>query len=86
MSRLSNRCRRILNPGNKGKVALSAAPNVIGFALQLVVAKCLGLDYRESSDPDIAVLKKIARNVQTWNPMPDEYTMVINGDADLAVA
>ncbi len=55
----------LLNPGNKGKVVFSPAPNVIGVVLQLVVAKYLGLDYKGSSDPEIAVLKKIAQNVQT---------------------
>jgi len=50
-----------------------------------VVAHYLGVDYNGSSDPEIKVLKQIAQNVQTWNPMPDGYTMVINGDADIAI-
>lgn len=76
----------LLDPANKGEVVISAAPNVIGIALQLVIAHYLGLDYKGSPDPEIALLKKIAGNVQTWNPMPDSYTMVINGDALLGVA
>lgn len=75
----------LLNPANRGKIVFPPAPNVIGIALQLVVAKYLGVDYKGSSDPEIALLKKIARNVQTWSPMPDTYTMIINGDADLGV-
>ncbi len=75
----------LIDPANRGKIVFPPAPNVIGIALQLVVAKYLGVDYKGSSDPEIALLKKIARNVQTWSPMPDEYTMVINGDADLGV-
>ncbi len=31
------------------------------------------------------MLKKIAQNVQTWNAMPDNYTMVINGDIDIGI-
>ncbi|MGH7080610.1 MAG: ABC transporter substrate-binding protein [Acetobacteraceae bacterium] len=75
----------LVDPANRGKITFPPAPNVIGIALELVVAKYLGVDYKGSQDPEIAVLKKIARNVSTWSPMPDAYTMVINGDADLGV-
>jgi putative spermidine/putrescine transport system substrate-binding protein len=76
----------LLDPANKGEVVFSPAPNVIGIALQLVVSKYLGLNYKGPQTQQIATLQAIARNVQTWNPMPDEYAMVINGDANLAVA
>src|SRR5260370_5345352 len=69
----------LLDPANKGKIAFSPAPNVIGISLQIVVAKYLGLDYKGSPDPVIETLKKIAPNVQTWHATPDNYTMVING-------
>ncbi len=73
------------NPANKGKLVFSPAPNVIGIALQLVIDKSLGVDYRGSSDPAIEVLKTIAPQVQTWQPNPDGYTMVINGTAGMAI-
>lgn len=76
----------LLNPAHKGRIVFPPAPNVIGIALQLVVAHYLGADYKGSSDPEIKLLQQIASNVQTWNPMPDEYTMVINGDADIGIA
>src|SRR5260370_208722 len=69
----------LLDPANKGKIAFSPAPNVIGISLQIVVAKHLGLDYKGSPDPVIETLKKIAPNVQTWHATPDNYTIVING-------
>ncbi|HSU04465.1 MAG TPA: ABC transporter substrate-binding protein [Acetobacteraceae bacterium] len=75
----------LLNPAHKGRIVFPPAPNVIGIALQLVVAHYLGADYKGSSDPEIKVLEQIAQNVQTWNPMPDSYTMVINGDADIGI-
>lgn len=75
----------LLDPAHKGRIVFSPAPNVIGIALQLVVAHYLGADYRASSDPEIQLLEQIAKNVQTSNPMPDEYTMVINGDADIGI-
>jgi putative spermidine/putrescine transport system substrate-binding protein len=76
----------LINPANRGKLVFSPAPNVIGIALQLVVNKYLGTDYKGSSDPAVETLKKIAPQVQTWQPTPDEYTMVINGAAGMAVA
>jgi putative spermidine/putrescine transport system substrate-binding protein len=75
----------LMDPANKGKLVFSPAPNVIGIALQLVIDKSLGVDYRGSSDPAIDVLKKIAPQVQTWQPSPDGYTMVINGTAGMAI-
>ena len=76
----------LLNPAHKGRIAFSPAPNVIGIALQLVVANYLKADYKGPPDAEIEVLKKIAPNVQTWNAMPDNYTMVINGDIDIGIA
>lgn len=75
----------LLNPAHKGRIAFSPAPNVIGIALQLVVAHYLGVDYKSSPQPEIEVLKKIAQNVQTWSAMPDNYTMIINGDLDIGI-
>jgi putative spermidine/putrescine transport system substrate-binding protein len=75
----------LMDPANKGKLVFSPAPNVIGIALQLVVDKHLGVDYKGSSDPAIEVLKKIAPQVQTWQPNPDPYTMVISGNAGMAI-
>jgi len=69
----------LLDPANKGKIAFSPAPNVIGIALQIVVDKHLGIDYKGTTDPAIETLKKIAPNVQTWQATPDNYTMAING-------
>jgi putative spermidine/putrescine transport system substrate-binding protein len=75
----------LLDPANKGKIAFSPAPNVIGIALQIVVAKHLGLDYKGNIDPMIDTLKKIAPNVQTWQATPDNYTMVINGAVNYGI-
>ncbi len=75
----------LLNPAHKGRIVFSPAPNVVGIALQLVVAKYLGEDYKGSTDPEIDLLKKIAANVQTWDAMPDGYTMIINGGADIGI-
>jgi putative spermidine/putrescine transport system substrate-binding protein len=75
----------LLDPANKGKLVFSPAPNVIGIALQIVVAKSLGSDYKAPLDPVIGTLKKIALNIQTWQATPDNYTMIINGAAGLGI-
>jgi putative spermidine/putrescine transport system substrate-binding protein len=75
----------LMDPVNKGRIAFSPAPNVIGTAVQILTAKYLGLDYRGPVDPVIAALKKIAANVQTWQATPDNYTMIINGAIDVGV-
>ena len=75
----------LLDPANKGKLVFSPAPNVIGIALQIVVAKSLGSDYKAPTDPSIEALKKIAKNIQTWQATPDNYTMIINGAAGLGI-
>ena len=75
----------LLDPANKGQVVFSPAPNVIGIALQILVAKYLGLDYHAPIGPVIDTLRKIAANVQTWQATPDNYTMIINGAAGLGI-
>jgi putative spermidine/putrescine transport system substrate-binding protein len=75
----------LLDPANKGKVVFSPAPNVIGIALQIVVAKSLGQDFKAPIDPSIDALKKVAENVQTWQATPDNYTMIINQAAGLGI-
>ncbi|HZS85626.1 MAG TPA: ABC transporter substrate-binding protein [Stellaceae bacterium] len=75
----------LLDPKNKGKIGFSPAPNVIGIALQIVVAKAIGVGYKAPIDPVIAELKKIAQNVQTWQATPDNYTMIINGALALGI-
>ena len=75
----------LMNPANKGKIAFSPLPNVIGTAVQILTAKYLGLDYKGPDDPVIAALKKIGANVQTWQATPDNYTMIINGALGIGV-
>jgi putative spermidine/putrescine transport system substrate-binding protein len=75
----------LMNPANKGKIAFSPCPNVIGTAVQILTARYLGLDYKAPDAPVIAALKKIGANVQTWQATPDNYTMIINGALAIGV-
>lgn len=63
----------------KRQVALAAPPNIQGLALTAMVAKMEGGDYRQSIDPAIKRLRDLAPAVQTFEPSPDGYSLILNG-------
>ncbi len=66
-------------PDLKGLVALAAPPNIQGLALTAMVAKMEGGDHTKSIDPAIRKLRELAPSVQTYEPNPDGYTLILNG-------
>ncbi len=66
-------------PELKGLVALAALPNIQGLALTAMVAKMEGGDHTKSIDPAIRKLRELAPSVQTYEPNPDGYTLILNG-------
>jgi len=66
-------------PDLKGGLAISAPPNIQGLALTAMVEKMLGGDHTKSIDKAIAKLKELAPSVQTFEPNPDGYALVLNG-------
>jgi putative spermidine/putrescine transport system substrate-binding protein len=66
-------------PELKGLLALAAPPNIQGLALTAMVAKMEGGDHTKSIDSAIRKLKELAPSVQTWEPNPDGYTLILNG-------
>ncbi len=66
-------------PDLKGQIALAAPPNIQGLALTAMVAKMEGGDHTKSIDAAIRKLKDLAPSVQTWEPNPDGYTLILNG-------
>jgi len=63
-----------------GKLAISASPNIQGLGLTVIMNRVEGqADYRANIDRGVAKLRALAPMVQTWNPAPDGYTMVLNG-------
>ncbi len=66
-------------PELKGLVALAAPPNIQGLALTAMVAKMEGGDHTKSIDGAIRKLQELAPSVQTWEPNPDGYTLILNG-------
>ncbi|MGH3502617.1 MAG: ABC transporter substrate-binding protein [Nocardioidaceae bacterium] len=68
-----------------GKVAIPAAPDIQGLALTMITDKLEGANYKDTIKPAVQRLSKLAPRVQTWDPNPDSYTMVINGSTDVSI-
>ncbi|MCL6708549.1 extracellular solute-binding protein, partial [Pseudomonas sp. R2.Fl] len=72
----------------RGKVVIPAqGGGDIQAILFTVVANRLAgeNDYKKTIKPGVAKLVELAPSVQTWEPKPDQYTLVGNGTATLAV-
>jgi putative spermidine/putrescine transport system substrate-binding protein len=66
-------------PDLKGLLALAAPPNIQGLALTAMVAKMEGGDHTKSIDGAIRKLRELSPSVQTFEPNPDGYTLILNG-------
>lgn len=66
-------------PDLRGLLAISAPPNIQGLALTAMVEKMEGGDYTRSVDKAIAKLRTLAPSVQTFEPNPDGYSLILNG-------
>jgi putative spermidine/putrescine transport system substrate-binding protein len=70
----------------KDQIALVAPPDIVGISLTLMANKTWGGgDYRKSVETGIAKIAEMAPNVLSWNPAPDPYTFIIQGQAALGV-
>jgi putative spermidine/putrescine transport system substrate-binding protein len=76
--------RFLWNPALRGQIGLSAPPNIQGLALTIMVAKMEGADYRQTIDPAIARLRELAPSVQTFDPNPEGYVLILNGVLSVA--
>jgi putative spermidine/putrescine transport system substrate-binding protein len=68
----------------KGRIAAPLG-DTRGVILIPILDKIAGAEYKQTVDPAFATLKKIAPNVQTWNPAPDCYQVVQSGQVDLSI-
>ena len=69
-----------------GKVAIPAVPDIQGTTLTIITNKMAGGDdYKKSVEAGIKKLGELATNVQTWDPKPDVYTPIANGQAALGI-
>lgn len=71
-------------PDLKGLLALSAPPNIQGLALTAMVEKMEGGDHRKSIDAAMRKLKELAPSVNTFEPNPDGYSLILNGVVKVA--
>lgn len=67
-----------------GKIAVTSMPSILGTGLMVMTSAMLGEDYTQSVDQSVEKLAELAPAVQTFDPKPDSYTLVMNGAADLA--
>ena len=65
------------DPKWKGRVSLSAPPNIQALALTAILAQSESGDWRKP-DAAFATLREIAPNVQTFDAQPDGYTLILN--------
>jgi putative spermidine/putrescine transport system substrate-binding protein len=72
------------SPQFKRQISLPAMPNIQGIAATILTAKMLGTDYRQSIDAAVQKLRELAPSVQTFDPQPDGYTLVLGGSLTIA--
>ena len=68
-----------------GQIATAGVPDIIGVSTVLMANKINGGDYRQGTEKGIAAVADMAPGVLTWDPKPDAYSFIINGQAALAV-
>jgi putative spermidine/putrescine transport system substrate-binding protein len=74
----------LADPAFAGRVGMPIA-DVRGVVLMALLDRMAGADYRQTVDPAIAALKRIAANVQTYEPQPDIYTAIKSGLIDIGI-
>ncbi|MEI4487792.1 ABC transporter substrate-binding protein [Frigidibacter sp. MR17.14] len=72
------------DPAYKGKIAATSMPSILGTGLMIMTSKMLGEDYTQSVEKSVAKLAELAPAVQTFDPKPDSYTLVLNGTVDIS--
>ncbi|WP_439598465.1 ABC transporter substrate-binding protein [Falsiroseomonas sp.] len=70
-------------PEHRGRVALSAPPNIQGLALTAILAHANGGNWR-NLNAAMPRLRELAPSVQTFDPNPDGYTLILNDQVRFA--
>ena len=68
----------------RGRLSVSAPPNIQGLVLTAIVERMEGGDYTKGIDKAIAKLRALAPLVQTFNPTPDGYSLILNDQVTFA--
>ncbi|WP_081803605.1 extracellular solute-binding protein [Halotalea alkalilenta] len=79
--------KALWDPQHRGRVVVPAqgGGDIQAIALTLLTNHMLGADSDETIEPAIEALIELAPAVQTWEPKPEQYTLVANGSADISV-
>lgn len=72
-------------PEHAHKISVSAMPDIRGACLTAIVAHSIGEDYTKGIDKTVEKLASLAPSVQTFDAKPDDYTLIMNGEVNLAV-
>lgn len=73
-------------PGMRGRVAIPGLPDIQGMSLVMILDKLNGGPGVEGRfAKGIEAMAPIAPNVQTWEPRPDVYAPIINGQAAIGI-
>ncbi len=76
----------LADPQYKGMVAFNGMPDIQGLSLVAILDKARGgADYLRNVEKGIAALGEIAPNVQTWDPKPEVYPVIISGQAAIGL-
>jgi putative spermidine/putrescine transport system substrate-binding protein len=69
-----------------GKVVIAGIPDIQGIALTIIANKLAGGgDPTTQLDKGLAHMVELAPLVQTWDPKPDPYTLIINGTGAIGI-
>jgi putative spermidine/putrescine transport system substrate-binding protein len=68
----------------RGRIAVAAPPNIQGLVLTAIVERMEGGDYTRGIDRAIAKLRALAPLVQTFDPRPDGYSLILNDQVTYA--
>ncbi|MGG5818061.1 extracellular solute-binding protein [Falsiroseomonas sp. HW251] len=71
------------DPAWRGRLAVSAPPNIQGLALTAILAHSTTGNWREANQA-FPRLRQLAPSVQTFDPNPDGYTLILNDQVRFA--
>ncbi|WP_342361060.1 ABC transporter substrate-binding protein [Terrarubrum flagellatum] len=78
--------RKLWDAALDRKVALHAAPDILGIALTVVLEKMAGgTDWNHNLDKGVKEMETLAPHVLTWDPKPDLWNAVMSQQAAIGV-
>ena len=78
--------KALWDPKWSGQIAIPGVPDIVGIGLVLLANRLYGGgDYRQSTEKGIAAVSDMAPGVLSWDPRPDPYSFITNGQAAMGV-